>query len=239
MQLTFKIELQKDEEMILQNNNTDLRRIVVNKFELWVPELHFTGQGQKLVNENFLKPNPWKYLSETLHISSARRDANDTWLITPGVKNPQHVFVFIQQSRKKNDYRYNPYIFDTFDIDGNGTARLDTCRLQYGTKSLPENPYDNDFKIRILNDLMNFRYRKNDYNTGVQLQLANFVKLYPIIYFDLRNTEKSVTGDPKKLEFHYKLNEVAGAQDYNIFTLVLNEEEFVLKQIGNELVAGF
>jgi len=88
-----------------------------------------------------------------------------------------------------------------------------------------------------LNDLINFRYRKNDFNSGVQLQLANFEKLYPIIYFDLRNTTEFVTDDPKELEFHYKLNEVANAQDYTIFAAVLNEEEFVLKQIGNELVA--
>ena len=236
MQLNFEIQLQDDKEMIFQNNSTDLRRIVVRKFELWAPQLHFTGKGQTLVNEKFLKPTQWKYLNETLHNSSARRDANGTWLITPGVKNPKHVFVFIQQSRKQNEYRYNPYIFDTFDIDGDDLARLDTCRLQYGTKFYPELEYDHDFKIRILNGLINFRYRKNDYNTGVQLQLANFEKLYPIIYFDLRNIEESVTGDPKKLEFHYRLNEAANAQDYTIFALVLNEKEFVLKQIGNELV---
>ena len=88
----------------------------------------------------------------------------------------------------------------------------------------------------ILNDLINFRYRKNDYNTGVQLQLANFEKLYPIIYFDLRNTKESATDDSKKLEFYYKLNEAANAQDYTIFALVLNEKEFELKQISNELV---
>ena len=64
------------------------------------------------------------------------------------------------KTRKKDDYRYNPYIFDTFDIDGDNSARLDTCRLQYGTKCYPELEYDHDFKIRILNDLINFRYRK-------------------------------------------------------------------------------
>ena len=157
MHLNFEIQLQNDEEMIFQNNNTDLRRIVVRKFELWAPQLHFTGKGQTLVNENFLKPTQWKYLNETLHNSNARRDANGTWLITLGVKNPKHVFVFIQQSRKQNDYRYNPYIFDTFDIDGDDSARLKTCRLQYGTKFYPELDYDHDFKIRILNDLINFR----------------------------------------------------------------------------------
>ena len=130
----FEINLQNDEEIIWQNDGT-ARRIVVRKFELWVPQLHFTGKGQTLVTENFLRPTQWKYLQEILTQSSARRDANGRWLITPGVKNPKHVFVFIQQTRKQNSYTQNPYIFDTFDIDGDNTARLDTCRLQYGTES--------------------------------------------------------------------------------------------------------
>ena len=235
LKLEFEIELQNDEDMIWQNDGT-ARRIVVHKLELWAPKLHLTGKGQTLVNENFLKPTPWKYLNENLHSSSSRRDANGTWLITPGVKDPKHVFVFLQQTRKQNSYTQNPYLFDTFNIDGDDTARLETCRLQYGTKFYPEVEYDQDFKIRILNDLINFRYRKNDYNTGVQLQLANFAKLYPIIYFDLRNIKESATGDSKKLAFHFKLNEAANAQDYTIFALVLNEKEFELKQISNELV---
>ena len=236
MQLEFEVVLQEDREMIFQNDGT-ARRIVVRRLELWVPQLQFTGQGQTLGNENFLRPTQWKYLKEVLHYSSPRRDANGSWLITPAVKNPKHVFVFLQQTRKQNSYTQNPYIFDTFNIDGDNSARLVTCRLQYGTSFYPELDYDHDFKIRILNDLINFRYRKNDYNTGAQLQLANFQELYPIIYFDLRNTiYESVTGDGKKLEFHYRLNEAANAQDYNIFAAVLYEEEFVLKQIGNELV---
>ena len=101
MQLEFEIVLQDDTEMIYQNDGT-ARRIVVRKFELWVPQLHLTGKGQTLANENFLKPTQWKYLKENLHISSYRRDANGTWLITPGVKNPKHVFVFLQQTRKQN-----------------------------------------------------------------------------------------------------------------------------------------
>ena len=108
IQLEFEIELQDDLEMIFQNNNTDLRRIVVRKLELWAPQLHFTGKGQTMANENFLKPTQWKYLKEILHTSPSQRDANGTWLITPGVKDPKHVFVFIQQTRKQNDYRYNP-----------------------------------------------------------------------------------------------------------------------------------
>jgi len=45
-----------------------------------------------------------------------------------------------------------------------------------------------------------------------------------------------MTDDPKKLEFHYRLNEPTNAQDYTIFAAVLNDEEIVLKQLANELV---
>ena len=129
LQLEFEIILQNDEEIIIENNAT-ARRIVVRKFELWVPQLHLTGKGQTLANENFLTPTQWKYLNESMHSSSSRSDANGTWLFTPGVKDPKHVFVFFQQTRKQNSYTQNPYIFDTFDIDGDDSARLDTCRLQ-------------------------------------------------------------------------------------------------------------
>ena len=85
MQLEFEIVLQDDTEMIFQNDGT-ARRIVVRRLELWVPQLQFTGQGQTQVNDNFLRPTQSKYLKEVLHLSSSRRDANGTWLITPGVK---------------------------------------------------------------------------------------------------------------------------------------------------------
>ena len=101
MQLEFEIVLREDREMIFQNNGT-ARRIVVRKLELWVPQLHLTGKGQTLANENFLKPTQRKYLKETMIASSSRRDANGTWLITPGINDPKHVFVFLQQTRKKD-----------------------------------------------------------------------------------------------------------------------------------------
>ena len=54
MQLDFEIVLQDDNEMIFQNDGTG-RRIVVRKFELWVPQLTLTSEGQKQVIKNFVK----------------------------------------------------------------------------------------------------------------------------------------------------------------------------------------
>ena len=85
MQLEFEITFQSDAELIWQNDGTD-RRVVVRNFELWVPALQFTSVGQKLVNENFLKPAKWKFLKETIHSSTSRRDAVGMWQITPRSK---------------------------------------------------------------------------------------------------------------------------------------------------------
>ena len=238
MQIELEIELQSDAELIWQNDGTD-RRIVVRNFELWVPLLRFTSEGQKLANENFLKPQKWTYLNEMIQPSSSRRDAFGSWQINPGIKDAKHVFIFIQQSMKKDALTQNPYFFDTFNIDGDNSAKLATCRLQYGSSQYyPELDYDENFKLRILNDLMNYRYRKNDYNTGVQLQPNNFKDLYPVLYFDLRENKDNMTNDPKQMVFHYRLNEAANAQDYTIYAGILYESEFALRQVGNELVMG-
>jgi len=37
----------------------------------------------------------------------------------------------------------------------------------------------------INNDLMSYAFRKNDYNTGTQLNLHNFTSPFGLIYFDL------------------------------------------------------
>ena len=153
MQLEFEVELQSDEELIWQNDGTN-RRIVVRKFELWVPMLRFTAEGQKLANENFLKPQKWTYLNEMVQPSSSRRDAFGQWQINPGIAEAKHVFIFFQQSRKVKAFTQNPYFFDTFDLDGDNSAKLSTCRLKYGSSQFyPELDYDENFKLRILNDL--------------------------------------------------------------------------------------
>ena len=236
MQLEFQITFQNDAELIWQNGVTD-RRVVVRKFELWVPTLQFTSVGQKLVNENFLKPAKWKFLKETIHSSTARLDAVGMWQISPGVKNAKHVFVWLQRSNKSNSYTENPYIFDTFKLNaGDANSYLSTCRLQVGANEfIPELEYSADFKERILRDVSNFRYRANDYNTGTQLNIANYTTLYPLIYFDLRADKTNLTNDPQQLVFHYRLSQAAGA-NYTIYAIVMYEEELVLDKVGGEIV---
>ena len=84
---------------------------------------------------------------------------------------------------------------------------------------------------------MSYAMRKNDYNTGTQLNLANYNSLYPLIYFDLSYQAEKVTRDPKQLIFRYKLNaNSAGDSPFSVHAIVLYEETVVIDKIGNELV---
>ena len=219
MKIEFDITLQNDKELIYQNDGTK-RRIVVKSFELWVPQLSFHGKGQKFVNENFLKTKKIKYLKERIIESPPRTDTGGTCSFTPAIKNVKHVFIFLQQYRKKNSYN---------------SAKLTRCRLNYGENFYPIVNFSDKHKLRIYEHLINYSYRNYDYDSGVQLQIANFESLYPIIHFDLRNNEKFMTNDPQNLTFEYELNETANLQ-YIIYAYVMNEEEFVLETLGNELV---
>ena len=93
---------------------------------------------------------------------------------------------------------------NTFSLAGG--ASLSNCRLEYGNGVFyPETEYDSESKVRIFNDIMAYAMRKNDYNTGTQLNTANYNSLYPLIYFDLTYQSEKVTRDPKQLIFRYRL----------------------------------
>ena len=63
---------------------------------------------------------------------------------------------------------------------------------------LSRTEYDTETKVGIFNDL-SYAARRNDFNNGTQLNLANFNGLYGMIYFDLTNQTEKVTRDPKQL----------------------------------------
>ena len=123
---------------------------------------------------------------------------------------------------------------NTFSLPGG--ASLSNFRLEYGSGVFyPETENDSKSKVRIFNDLMVFAMRRNDYNTGTQLNLANYISLFPLIYFDLNYQTEKVTRYPKQLIFRYRLLANAN-QNFAVHAVVLNEEILTIDKIGNELV---
>ena len=82
---------------------------------------------------------------------------------------------------------------------------------------------------------MAYAMRKNDFNSGTQLNLANYKSLYPLIHFDLSYQTDKVTRDPNQLIFRYRLTQNTD-QDFSVYAIVLYEEEVKIDKVGNELV---
>ncbi|KAL9950822.1 hypothetical protein ACROYT_G043386 [Oculina patagonica] len=230
MQLQFNIQLQNDAELLKKADDVADGRVVLNRFLLWVPKLTPKDSLYDKFVSFFLVKNTWTYMREMYEVS-APTNSSGFFQISSSIDNVKAIFVYLQRA-KSNNADENPYEFDTFNINldrGNGSY-LTTCRLEYGNGVFyPETEYDSESKVRIFNDLMSYGMRKNDYNSGTQLNLANYNSLYPIIFFDLSYQAERVTRDPKQLIFRYKLN-ANSAEDspFNVHAIVLYDETIVI-----------
>ena len=219
LQLKIEIELTPDAELLY--GAVDTGRLIINRQSKFVSE--------------FQKPSRWTNLRE-LYISSANtRQGSGDFRISPSIDRVKHVFVYAQRTNN-SIMTENPYIFDTFKLNaGNNNSSLTTCRLEYGNGTFyPEYSYESDSKSRIFSDLMNYSWKKNDYNTGTQLSVSNFSSIYPLIYFDLTYQEDRPTRDPKKLNLKYTMTAPGG--DIQFHAVVLYEEDIVIDKVGDQLL---
>ena len=178
MQLTIELTLNEDNELIHMANGVNVGRVVIKRLYLWLPRLiPKDSMYSKFVSE-FLKPTEWIYLRDLYNQSANTRALQNMFQISPAIDDVKHVFIYLQRTVGPNndEAERSPYIFDTFKLNtDDGNSFLSSCRLEYGNSMYyPELEYDADSKIRIFNDLMSYAFRKNDYNTGVQLNVSNF-----------------------------------------------------------------
>ena len=236
MQLQFNIHLQNDDELIYQAAG-DAGRVVIDRFILFVPKLVPKDSLYDKFVSSFLTTNTWTYSREMYEVS-APTHSSGFFQISSSINNVKAIFVYLQRA-KSNNAEANPYNFDTYKINsGDNASHLTTCRLEYGNGIFyPETEYDSESKVRIFNDLMAYGMKKNDYNSGTQLNISNYNSLFPLIYFDLSYQAEQVTRDPKQLIFRYKLSTNSAANSpFNIHAIVLYDETVIIDKVGNELV---
>ena len=236
MQLQFTLTLNNDDELIYKADAAADGRIVIDRFLLWVPKMIPKDSLFDKFVSSFLKESTWTFLREMYNYSTTPRQSSGFFQISSSIDNVQHVFVYLQRAQT-DDAGENPYLFDTYKLNaGDDNSYLSSCRLEYGNGIFyPEVEYDSDSKVRIFNDLMSYTHRKNDFNSGTQLNLSSYNELFPLIYFDLTFQAERVTRDPTQLIFRYKLN--ANSTDaFQVHAIVLYKETVVINKVGNELV---
>ena len=239
MQLTFELELNDDNELIHKANAADDGRVVVTQFYLWLPRMIPKDSAYGDFVKDFLKPTKWTYMKDMYIQSANTRAVQNMFQISPAIDNVKHVFIYLQRTNAPNneESERTPYIFDTFKLNSaDANSSLASCRLEYGTNTFyPGLDYDADSKVRIFNDLMSYAFRKNDLNTGTQLNIHNFTSLYGLVYFDLTFQKEAVTRDPKQLILNYRLN-TAPTADVRAHAIVFYESEVIVNKVGNELM---
>ena len=232
--IELNIEIETDNNVLWRTGGNDCR-VILTRFQLFVPRLVFNSEGQKLYAENYLKPFKWTYLNEVVERSNNGQQQTGQFRITNGISKPRHVFVWAINTANVDIQTANPFLYNTFDLPNN--ANISRCYLEVGNGN--EYP-DIAFKpatdpARVFREVMGYVYANNDFQGGTLLNRSNFENLFPFVYFDLTKQKIDLKDGVTKLSFHYELSANPDA-NYNIYALVLHEREAEIEQKSGKLL---
>ena len=90
----------------------------------------FNSDGINFVQNNHTKTE-WVYLREIVQVSQDSEQREATFNITSGVKQQNHIFVYLQQTVRSSNQEQNPHILDTFQVNAdNNDCYLSAARLE-------------------------------------------------------------------------------------------------------------
>ena len=91
--IELNIELESDNNLIWRTGGADCR-VILTRFQLFIPRITFNSEGQKFYMENYHKPCKWTYLNEVVERSNNSQQQTGHFRITNAISKPRHVFVF-------------------------------------------------------------------------------------------------------------------------------------------------
>ena len=211
-------------------------RLIITRLQLFIPRLVFNSEGQKLYMEDYLKPYKWTYLKEVVQTMNPTNQKIGHFRITNGIKKPRHVFVFFINNDSLSNQKQSPFLYDTFKLSSNDTT-LTRCYLEVGNgNNYPELHYTpTEDTSRVFRDVMKYVNANNDLQGGTLLNFSNYKELFPFIYFDLTKQNMDIKDGVTKLAFHYELSAVT-AENYEIYGIILHEEEAEIEKQGEKLL---
>ena len=232
--IELNIELESDGNLIWRAGGNDCR-VILTRFQLFVPRITFNKDGNEIYLKNYLKPYNWKYLNEVVERSNNSQQQTGHFRITNAISKPRHVFVFAINTANIDSQTANPFLYNTFNLPNN--ANVSRCYLEVGNGN--EYP-DIHFKpatdpARVFREVMGYVYANNDFQGGTLLNRTNFGSLFSFVYFDLTKQKMDIKDGVTKLAFHYELSANPNA-DYNIYALILHERVAEIEQQGGKLL---
>ena len=221
----IQVTIESDADLVWQA--ADDCRVVIEKFQLYVPRIQFNSVGTQNYMNNYLKPHKWTYLREMVERSQSSRQQTGTFKITSGINRPRHV--------RQNDQTQNPFLYDTFNVANN--RKLASCHLEVGNGTqYPEVEFTPSTNVpRVFREVMNYVHANNHFKGGTLLTRSNYETIFPLVYFDLTRQKEDIKDGTTKLAFKYSLSGNTNA-DYSIYALLLYEQDVELVQSSGKLM---
>ena len=94
--IELNIQLESDGNLIWRAAGNDCR-VVLTRFQLFVPRITFNSEGQKLYMENYLKPYKWVYLNEVVERSNNSQQQTGHFRITNAQNLAMSLFLKLTQ----------------------------------------------------------------------------------------------------------------------------------------------
>ena len=232
--LELNIEFESDANLIWKG--ADNCRVVLTKLQLIVPRITFNSTGQSLYMDNFVKPYKWTYLRENIERSNSTTQRAGHFKISSGISKPSYVFVFIINDPEIDSQTSNPFLYNTFSVSTDPRT-LQNCHLEVGnSQEYPEIHYTPSTDLsRVYRDVLKYVHKVNEYNQGTLLNISNFQRLFPFLYFDLTKQKADIRDGTTKLTFRYELSGTTAAA-YSVYALTLYEQEAELIQQNGKLL---
>ena len=132
--IELNIELESDGNLIWRAGGNDCR-VILTRFQLFVPRITFNKKGQEIYLKNYLKPYKWMYLNEVVERSNNSQQQTGHFRITNAISKPRHVFVFAINTANIDSQTANPFLYNTFALttaNANAPANISRCYLEVG-----------------------------------------------------------------------------------------------------------
>ena len=152
--IEIQFEIEKDDNLIWRSGGNACR-VVISRFQLFVPRLIFNSEGSKIYMSDYLKPYKWTYLNEVVETNLATNQAVGNFRITNGISKPRHVFVFFINTPNIESQTANPFLYNTFSISTDPRT-LNRCYLEVGNgNEYPDIHYKpSEDPSRVFRDVM-------------------------------------------------------------------------------------
>lgn len=223
MQLTLQLDIETDNNLIMRDGAAAVGRVVIDKFELALPQIQLRPQYY----EEYLKfvssgsPVRWSYQKERIESSTPTTSQTGLFKI-PAVYSPRKVFVFFLTAIKQNSQTANMYAYDDILSTVGTDQTVNRLRLEFSDGTYyPRTDYLSDQVARIYGDVLEYAHHNDDMAAGSQYTRDQF-SINSMYYFDLAYAKDNIVTDSRDMTVNFSLS-ANTAENYQVYAVIFEE----------------